>query len=118
MKFTPIAIVIAMLAACANSPAYLREHGDRYEFSMRQPPSAAASCVARNVENAGGLFGHLDTTIRDAATSGSVELVIHTPDTFLMTAEFTPYGKGSKAAAWFSPGIYNSEKLRSQFNGC
>lgn len=113
-----IYLAVIVLAGCATSPAYLREHGNRYEFAMQQPPSRAAACVARNTENGGGLFGHLETAIRDAATPGNVELVIYTPDAYLATAEFAPAGEGSKATVWLSSGIFYPEKLKGQFRGC
>jgi len=91
------ALLILALAGCAQRPKP-GESADVYEHSthrLAQTPAAAASCVARNADNAGyasvlqPLFGTaaVAVSIRDGGLTGNT----------LATISMVPQEKGSRA---------------------
>jgi hypothetical protein len=110
-----------VLTGCALSPADLREQGTREAFNMRLAPAAAAACVARNAENSGGpITGHVNTSVRNAAVAGNIELVIFAGTHYYVSAEFSPTSAGSNAIAWVSPHLLESvaKRFLTAFDGC
>ena len=91
------ALLILALAGCAQRPK-TGDSGDVYERSthrLAQAPAAAASCIARNADNAGyatvlqPLFGNaaVAVSIRDGGLTGNT----------LATISMMPEEKGSRA---------------------
>lgn len=112
-----IVLSLLFLSGCAAmNPQTLREQGIREQFVMRQSPAAAAACVARK-EEAGG---DINTSVREGAEPGRIELVVFHGEFFYVTAEFAPQESGSIATAWISPQIIESSKERhiEAFQGC
>ena len=92
-----VALLILALASCAQRPKP-GESADVYEHSMHrltQPPQSAASCIARNADNAGyasvlqPLFGTaaVAVSIRDGGVTGNT----------LATISVLPEENGSRA---------------------
>lgn len=94
---TLIAVATLLIAGCSATQDELRRDGKRFQTSSSRTPLGAASCVARNIEEAVGL----KTSIREGE-SGSFEVYARTPNssTVLMSARADPILKGSYIAIW------------------
>lgn len=91
---------LLLLAGCAFSQDDIRRDGTKLQRNSASPPSTAASCVARNLENAVGM----GVTMREAADRGAYEgtqrawmgnVIAH----YLVT----PRDKGSLITVWVGP---------------
>ena len=121
MKFILIVLLAAALGGCAQTPADLREKGDRAEFAMRQAPAGAAACVARNMENGNSFWGVPVTTgVREGFAPGQIELVVSYQDHYFITADFVPFQSGATAVVWVSSRVAQSlrDRLLGAFTGC
>jgi hypothetical protein len=115
------ALLAVTLCGCAMSPADLREKGMQQKFAIRLTPAAAAACVARNVENSGDWFtGQPNTSVRQAASPGHIEIVVFSGPNFFATADFAPDQGGTMATAWISPHLldFARNRLIGAFQGC
>jgi hypothetical protein len=113
-----IAFSVMALSSCALTPAEFRETGDRQDFVLKQTPTTAAACIARNLENSadGILFGNVQVLIKEGARPGLLELTVPTA----MVAEIGPAKSGSQATLWTSRYLLGPIRDRyvGAFTGC
>ena len=111
-----IAAGTLLLAGCSAGQDELRRDGGRFQTAIGRTPLGAASCIARNIENAGGLT----TSIREAE-SGAFEVFAKNPnsDSVLISARADPIQKGSFITLWISPMQLNPEgAFANAVKGC
>lgn len=100
-------IAMALLAGCATTPNDVLKEGAKSTHQLRLPPSDAAACMARNVENYRPNVMHQPIHASVRALSGAtVELVARTVipqttgTTTVVVAHITPDGTGAGATVW------------------
>lgn len=95
MKF--FVLLVAFLAGCTFSQDDIRRDGTKLQRTSASPPSTAASCVSRNLENAVGK----GVTMREAATAGAYEATQRALlGNVIANVLVTPQGSGSLITVW------------------
>lgn len=117
MKRLPIAAAV-LLAGCAQTPKMVMEEGRQSEHRLAKPPTDAAWCVARNVENfrPSGLHPGFTSSVRPLARGAEVVAQLRAADaSAIAVIHLIPEGSGSAAKVWLSG---YSEWVRAFLEGC
>ncbi len=112
-----IAAAALLLASCSATQDEFGREGRRFQTSSIRTPLGAAGCVARNLEEAGGLT----TSVRESGDSRGFEVSARNPNSssVLIFARADPTQKGSFVTLWISPMQLNPEgAFANAVKGC
>jgi hypothetical protein len=106
-----------LIAGCSAAQDELRRDGKRFQVSSVRTPLGAASCVARNIEAAGGLT----TSIGQVGESNAFEVSARNTNSNVVriSARAEPILKGSIIVVWIGPTLPNPEgAFANAVKGC
>lgn len=110
MKHIFTILICGFLASCAYTPDDVLKQNERYNFTSSLKPSAAASCIAKAVDNeASDLSGQ----IRNGEKTGTYEVVarMHGNATSVITMfMLEPKNSGSSIDAYTSLNLMGDHK--------
>ena len=89
------------MAGCEHTPKSLQDEGERTVHQLRRPPSLAAGCLARNIENHRNGYA---ANVRALDEKGGHEVIVRWSGTITIAiAQVQPSPSGSEAAIWLRP---------------
>ena len=99
-----------LIAACAHTPAEVRQSHFRFEFTSERPRAQVAACAARNAED---LSPRFNTTTRPAAAENATEVVVRTSDGTAMVIEVADIpGPPTAITIWLTSNIGAKEDMQ------
>jgi hypothetical protein len=100
----------ALAAACAHTPAEVRQSHFRFDFQSSEPKERSAACAARNAE---GLSPRLRTSTRPGPAVGTIEVVVQSADGTLFVIETSgDQANASRLTVWVSSLIGLKEDMQ------
>lgn len=113
MRYVLIAL---LLAGCATTPKDVMESGTRTVHVLKSPPSKAALCMARNVEN---FHAGMVASVRPGDVGQEVIARLTAAESVIFVVHVEPTNTGSRAVVWYRGYLVGGESVQAaMLAGC